>query len=80
VRGRVFVNRIGMANIQVTATGDSGAVTATERTLTGANGYYSFFLGQGRYTVTAITASGSASRVVVVPPGGQTVDNVDFNL
>lgn len=80
LRGRVRVNGVLTAGVQVRAVGAAGAVTASEETVTGAGGVYSFFLGAGTYTVTATSGNRSATRTVTIPAGGQTVDNFDFNL
>ena len=80
LRGRVLAGGVGAANVVVSATGDAGSVTSFERTLTNAGGGYSFFLGAGRYTLAATRAGKTVSRVVVLAPGGQTVDNVVLNL
>jgi hypothetical protein len=64
----------------ITATGDATSATGFERTISGTDGGYSFFLGAGNYTLSATRNGVTTTRVVTVPPGGQTVDNVNLNL
>lgn len=80
LRGRTFIDNVPAAGVVVQVTGQIGAATAFEQTISGPGGGYSFFLGAGTYTVTATSGSRSVSRLVTIPAGGQTVDNFDLKL
>lgn len=80
LRGKVLVGGVPRAGLQVRVTGTTGAVTATDATVSGAGGFYSFFLGGGTYVVTATNGARSVTRRVTIPAGGQTVDNFNLTL
>lgn len=80
LRGRTLVAGVPTAGVTVRITGSAGAVTPSDQTTSGAGGVYSFFLGAGTYTVTAQSGARTATRTVVIPAGGQTVDNFDLSL
>lgn len=80
LRGRVLIGGVAQDGVAVQVKGISGAVTASDRAVAGAGGFYSFFLGGGTYVVTASAGKRASTRRVTIPPGGQTVDNFDLNL
>lgn len=80
LRGRVLVSGTAQVGAVVRVTGVSGAVTAADSTVSGAGGFYSFFLGGGTYIVTASVGTHTVTRRITIPAGGQTVDNFDLNL
>lgn len=80
LRGRVYVSGVAASGVTVTVTGQAGATTPSDSTVTGVDGSYSFFLGAGSYTVTAVRGTLSATRTVTIPAGGQTVDNFNLTL
>jgi|GEM_PF-4549343 len=80
LRGRVLLNGVAQTGVQVRVTGITGAVTAADSTVSGAGGFYSFFLGGGTYIVTASSGKHTVTQRVTILPGGQTVDNFDLNL
>lgn len=80
LRGRVLRGNVAVVGATVAVVGASRATTGSERTISGAGGVYSFFLGAGRYTVTATSGTLSVSRVVTIASDGSAVDNFDLNL
>lgn len=80
LRGRVLRGTSAVAGATVAVVGASGAATGSERTLSGADGAYSFFLGAGRYTLTATSGALTVSRTVTIARDGSAVDNFDLNL
>jgi len=79
IQGRVYCAAISIANVQILLSGDNDMQSTT---FTEANGFYTFIVPKGRYTIIPVEVSGygfnPVSRDVIV--SGSDIYNQDFFL